>query len=149
MNKEINLRQQLINCGVGIETLDKYIKQFIKDVYKKYDDKSNANINYSLKLGKAKTEIKLVAYVTIVENFKAYSLLSAESYRRLNVSLEEMFKNTTVENAEDVNKHLTNTSDRLRMAVEMSSNLEGDLVPKLIDDYFDEQLKIYRNNKKK
>ncbi len=146
MNKEINLRQQLINCGVSMDAVDKHIKKFLKDIYKKYDSQEADKV---LQMNIAKQEIQLVAYITIVENFKAYSLLSAESCRRLTASLEKMFKEITDDNVEDVNKHLTNTSDRVRMAVEMSGNLEGENIPKLIDEYFDEKIKIYKLSKGK
>lgn len=144
MNKEINLRKQLVECGVGMEDVDNYIQNFIKDIYEKYDSEVADKV---LQMRIAKQEIQLVAYKTIVENYKAFSLLSAESHRRFNISLEKMFKNMTEENTKDFNKHLTNTSDRLRMTVEMSSKLEGNLVLKLIDDYFDEKIRIYNENK--
>lgn len=145
MNKEINLRKQLVNCGVGMEAVDNHIKNFIKDIEEKYDGEVADKV---LQMNIVKQELQLVAYVTIVENFKAFSLLSGEAQRRFNKSFEnaivKKFKNKYVI---DMDKKSANTTDRIRMMVEMSGELENNLVPKLIDDYFDEKIRIYNENK--
>lgn len=145
MNKEINLRNQLVSCGVSMEAVDKHIKKFIKDVYQKYDTQEADKV---LQMNIAKQEVQLVAYVTIVENFKAFSLLSGEAQRRFNISLKNVFQqNLSKKSIAEMDKSLSNVSDRIRMMVEMSGKLENNLVPKLINDYFDEKIRIYNENK--
>lgn len=162
MKKESELRQQLMNCGADMDKIDKYIKQFIKDTYKKYDDKSNASIDWSMILGNAKLEILTSVYATILSTYISHNKISSELQTKFVTSYGEYFENlNNIDNNQDdkndiilnnvisMSDNITDVTNSLTKTAIMGVNIGSNLMPKLVAEYFDEQLRIYRNNKKK